>query len=135
LHLGVELLVTYDQDDIDCPGTVVREVRWKARRTAPLKASIHALINACLWSLLTGPDAKEEGVSTMSPDARPEEDNDIKLSDLCERHTIPNALTFSVNFIFLIHIFAQITDEPVQQEGISLRICVAIPVHKRNERV
>ena len=36
-----------------------------------LKASTQALINFCRYSLVEGPEAKDEGVSTIVPDAWP----------------------------------------------------------------
>jgi hypothetical protein len=40
-------------------------------RNELLKASTQALINFCRYSLVEGPEAKDEGVSTIVPEASP----------------------------------------------------------------
>jgi hypothetical protein len=73
-HFDVEFFVSDDEDEVDLGGNLgVRSLRRLEGGGALLNASMQALISVCRWSAVpAGPEANEEGVSTMRPAAVPE---------------------------------------------------------------
>lgn len=110
MTLTVEVLVWSDGECVDVESLL-------------LKASTHALISFCRCSLVPGPEAKEDGVSIMSPDIRPGKWFSRNKISIHEQRA------FDIGIIFFIDIFTHIPDKSIHQKRVALRFGMPIPIN------
>jgi len=91
---------------------------------------MHAWMSLCRWSFEAGVAAKDAGVSTIKPDARPGD----YVSVLISVRDFPD-LTFGICFEAVVDILPEVAYQSIHQKRVLLRMPVSVPVNKRKESV